>query len=176
MVDIWIVFAFVVLLCNYGVIIFELRRKARKMRRRSSAAGHGGQESAHDKVNQKIKKVIRTVGLYPLAYIFQWHAYGMLKTGVIAVTFPNIIWVVTTANLGGVYNLCLYGPMLWNQARLQERKKELSVMTMASRSPGSLSPGAISPKSSTSNLYKGSNGGVSPGTERSGGQSPTFKE
>lgn len=130
MVDIWIVFAFVVLLCNYGAIIYKLRNMRRNRRRASS----GGNEASL-KVDDKIKRVMRTVGLYPLAYFVQWLAYGMVKTAVIPQTFGNIIWVVTTANLGGVFNLCLYGPMLWNQVKAQKMKKMKSAISLGSRSP-----------------------------------------
>eukprot|EP01084_Bolivina_argentea_P145064 254372_1 len=117
MVDIWIVFAIIILGINYSCIIYKLH----------SVVNNQQEQNDVGNFNNRIKKVIRTIGLYPIAYFFQWLAYTLFKAAMIPRTFYTLLWVVITGNMGGVFNLFLYGPLLLNQIkRLKREQRENS--------------------------------------------------
>jgi len=111
MVDLWLVLALTILLFNYGWIAYKLRSVYH--RTDSGTAANTRAASTQKRVNQ----IVRTIGLYPVAYFIQWFAYTLFKTQAIEQTYGAVLWVVTTANLGGIFNLCLYGPLLFRQVR-----------------------------------------------------------
>eukprot|EP01083_Nonionella_stella_P219681 786661_1 len=115
MVDIWMVFTIIILIVNYSAIIYKLHSVTIIQKQHKNDIAH---------FSKRIKKVIRTIGLYPIAYFIQWLAYALYKTAIIPHTFSSAVCVVLTANMGGIFNLFLYGPLLLNQVKREERKNK----------------------------------------------------
>ena len=121
MVDMWMVLIIIILVIIYTNIIWKL---------------HGIAKQNEDDNN--IKKAMRTIGLYPVAYFIQWVAYVLYKTYVIPRTFATVLWVVICGNSGGIFNLFLYGPLLFNQIKRERQKFNEKQMEMVMpRSPTS---------------------------------------
>lgn len=112
-VDIWMVFALIILIFNYSWIAYKLHSIAKIVAKNNN-----------DNNDNDIKKVIRTIGLYPIAYFIQWLIYALYKTKIMPRTYGTALGVVTTANCGGIYNLFLYGPLLLNQIKREKNKNE----------------------------------------------------
>eukprot|EP00485_Elphidium_margaritaceum_P007545 CAMPEP_0202692912 /NCGR_PEP_ID=MMETSP1385-20130828/7169_1 /ASSEMBLY_ACC=CAM_ASM_000861 /TAXON_ID=933848 /ORGANISM="Elphidium margaritaceum" /LENGTH=561 /DNA_ID=CAMNT_0049348519 /DNA_START=82 /DNA_END=1764 /DNA_ORIENTATION=- len=110
MVNAWIWVAFIFLVAIYAMICFKLRATVQ-----NASCGLG--KKSYMEQQKKMRKVMRTIGLYPVAYVVQWHAYSLYKMGVLPVSFGIYIYVVLTANSGGIFNVVLYGQMLWNQVK-----------------------------------------------------------
>ena len=110
-VDLWVILACCILLIGYSVTAYYLH----------SVMKHDG---INQETSKNIKLVIRRLGLYPLAYFFQWFAYGLLKTGVISATYTNVLIVVTPANTGGILNFFIYYPLLLSQVKREEEKEK----------------------------------------------------
>ena len=51
-------------------------------------------------------------------------------TRIVPQTFGATLWVVIMANLGGVFNLFVYGPLLMNQVRTQQQKIRIRMTEM----------------------------------------------
>eukprot|EP01084_Bolivina_argentea_P186510 321488_1 len=120
MVDMWMCLALFILIFNYSAIIYKLRNIANK----KSDSNKEHSNNAAQKSNHRIKTVIRTIGLYPIAYFIQWLAYALYKSNAVEQTYETALWVVITANCGGIFNLFLYGPLLINQIKREQRKNE----------------------------------------------------
>ena len=115
MVDIWIVISYILLVIMYsftGYYLYNIMK------------GHFSNDSRFDTGRVGIKRAIKTFGLFPIAYLIQWHAYGLYKTHLIPNTFEMVLWVVITANLGGLFNLLLYYPLLLNQVKTENSKNK----------------------------------------------------
>ena len=90
MVDIWMIIAILVLIVNYGWIMYKLHKVTTHHNNRKDS------NSAVIVANNRIKRIIKTIGLYPVAYFVQWLAYCLYKTNVVPRTFETALWVVTT--------------------------------------------------------------------------------
>lgn len=143
MVDIWLALALTILLINYGWIAYKLH-----------SVYNGADSSANSRASQTQKKVnqtIRTIGLYPVAYFIQWLAYTLFKTQAVEQTYGAVLWVVTTANLGGIFNLCLYGPLLFRQVKRGLREQTTRSLELGKqKSSGNLASSSTNMASNTS--------------------------
>ena len=113
MADLWVACACIILVIGYSATGYYLH----KVMSQHFTGANALDRSNYDKGRNNVSKSIRILGLYPVAYFFQWLAYGLLKTGTIALTYENVLWVVTTANTGGMLNFFIYYPLLLNQVR-----------------------------------------------------------
>merc|ERR1712228_880344 len=119
--------ALIVLSVLYSIIIYKLFKILRENELKNT-----DDNAAITKANDRIKGVIRMIGIYPIAYICQWFAYALLKLGLIELTWGVLIYIVLTTNFGGCFNCLLYGPLLFNQikrSKEKERNKMGSQMT-----------------------------------------------
>merc|ERR1711971_186274 len=135
LVDLWLFMALCVLMVLYSIIIYKLLRIVRENEAKNTDAN-----KAIDDTNDRIKRVIRMIGIYPIAYFCQWFAYALLKLGWIQLSWPVLIYIVLTTNFGGCFNCLLYGPLLFNQIkRAKEKKKHMmsSQMTNTVMTDGS---------------------------------------
>ena len=121
MVDIWMVLVIFALIINYGLIIYKLRRVIKTSGPKSKTAN----EHNYDRMHTRMKKVMRMVGFYPVAFIAQWFAYMVYLTNLVPQTYATTLWVVSNANCGGIFNLFLYGPLLLNQIRSHDRSDRI---------------------------------------------------
>ena len=152
MADLWVAIACGILIIGYSVTAYYLLWVAKK--------------NFDEKRTKEIKKVATRFSLFPLAYFVQWLAYGLLKTHLIEPTFTNIIWVVTTANTGGMMNFLIYYPLLLNQVKKQKSKmeREKSRTNNASQHGSSQNyshkhshTGPLSPRSPSNNINNNNN-------------------
>ena len=120
MVDVWMVIVILALIVNYGLIIYKLGSVINL----SSSKKCKANERNYGTLHCRMKKVMRTVGLYPIAFIAQWFAYMIYLTNVVPQTYAISLWVVITGNCGGIFNLFLYGPLLLNQIKNEKRRRE----------------------------------------------------
>lgn len=122
LIDLWMFLAISSLILLYGTIIFKMTKALRDSR--SEDASNRIKQS-----NARMQRVIRNIGLYPLAYLVQWFGYGLLKLALVNVTktdagFVYLMFAVTCTNSGGCFNSLLYGQMLWRQIK-RHRGKEV---------------------------------------------------
>eukprot|EP00484_Ammonia_sp_Unknown_P005922 CAMPEP_0197072090 /NCGR_PEP_ID=MMETSP1384-20130603/209923_1 /TAXON_ID=29189 /ORGANISM="Ammonia sp." /LENGTH=351 /DNA_ID=CAMNT_0042510905 /DNA_START=155 /DNA_END=1210 /DNA_ORIENTATION=- len=146
MVDMWIALALIILLVNYCCIAYKLLSVYGRV------DSHGYSHAAESQ--RKVHSIITTIGLYPVAYFIQWLAYALFKTHAIEQTYGAVLWVVTTANLGGIFNLCLYGPLLFRQVKRGLRKqatlKSMSNSMELGKQKSGVSSNTTSPTSTAS--------------------------
>ena len=127
-IDLFLIFipmltTFVVLAITYGTIVYKMTMNLRQIRDRSHSLSESMKNS-----NERMQRVIRSIGLYPFAYLMQWFLKGILKLELFSVqgngAFVYLMFMVTCVNSGGCFNCLLYGPLLWNQLH-RERRKEM---------------------------------------------------
>lgn len=106
MADLWVAIACAALVVGYSITVIHLLSVLKKNK------SVWGQETT-----QGVKNVIKRLGFYPIAYFLQWFAYALLKTKLIEATYEHVIWVVITANIGGILNFLIYYPLLLSQVR-----------------------------------------------------------
>ena len=112
MVDIWMCITIMMLVTIYSDMLWKLYQISKY-----ETGGNGLENS-----NERVKKAIRTIGLYPIAYLVQWLAVILYKVYIIPRTFGTGLWVVICGNCGGIFNLILYGPMLLNQIKREKQE------------------------------------------------------
>merc|ERR1712087_15751 len=115
-VDLWIFVALIVLAVLYGIVLFKLYRMTKE--------GDDENEEHTRKKNERIKRVMAFIGIYPIAYLFQWLAYALFKLDLIEATWGFLLYLVVTTNFGGCYNFLLYGRLLFNQIKRSNNKKK----------------------------------------------------
>ena len=117
MADLWMIILVIALMINYGMIIFKLRSVIR-----SSYTKSRSNVLNYSKSHAQYRKVMRTVGFYPVAFMAQWSMYILYILAWIPKTFEIALIVVTIGNCGGIFNLFLYGPLLLNQIKRVKNK------------------------------------------------------
>ena len=115
MVDLWIFVALLILIMLYSIVVFKLYKMVQIAERT-----HSENENIR-KSNEEIKRVMRFIGIYPIAYCLQWTGYALFKLGFVPISWGYLMCLVITVNFGGCYNFVLYGRLLFNQLR---RSKE----------------------------------------------------
>mmetsp|Transcript_46829 Transcript_46829/g.77760 ORF Transcript_46829/g.77760 Transcript_46829/m.77760 type:complete len:331 (-) Transcript_46829:174-1166(-) len=132
MVDVWMSIAICLLAVNYAWIIYHIFKVMKK------------RQHVHAKNSSRkaIRNALPIMSLFPVAYALQWIFYGLYKTHVLANTYGNVLLVVCTANMGGVYNFALYGRMLFNfiRKKLRQQVKDLSANNDVKTSSGGTAP------------------------------------
>ena len=66
MVSIWMIIVMVALIVNYGFIVYKLRSVI------LSTGWNGGEDGNYNRLHVRMRKVMRTVGFYPVAFMTQW--------------------------------------------------------------------------------------------------------
>ena len=119
MVDLWVACACIILVIGYSATGYYLH----KIMSKYLTGANASDQKNYEKGRNNVSKSIRILGLYPVAYFFQWLAYGLLKTGTISLTYGNVLWVVITGNTGGMLNFFIYYPLLLNQVRRKRNQR-----------------------------------------------------
>ena len=112
MVDLWLIIACISLVIGYSITGFYLYNILKQ---------HIGDNTEYAQQRNDIKHILKMFGLFPLAYILQWLAYGLFKLYIIPRTYEMTLWVVLTGNSGGIFNLLLYYPLL--RSKVNKTKK-----------------------------------------------------
>ena len=99
MVDLWIFVALLILIVLYSIVLIKLNKTLR-IAQRTHSDNAGIREN-----NERIKKAMRFIGIYPIAYCLQWTGYALFKLGFIPFSWGYLMCLVITVNLGGLF-LC----------------------------------------------------------------------
>lgn len=114
---------------TYGIIVYKMNKSLRRMQ------DHSDESKIIKQKIEKMRSVVKSIGLYPFAYLLQWLPKGILKLELFSVQgntgFIYLMFVVICANSGGFFNCLLYGPLLWNQIKREKRKETRDMMSNA---------------------------------------------
>jgi len=150
LVDLWMMFALVFLVACYSYVVWKLCQGIRD----AESSTDSDDTAAVKKHTDKMWKVIRSIGIYPIAYFVQWFLYGLFKLQALPQSsFGLILVIVFVTNAGGLFNLFLYGPLLFNQIRRAKAKKMKRSMQLGACAPtvsalsAATSSSIMSPKS-----------------------------
>ena len=95
MVDLWIFVALLILIVLYSIVLFKLWKMVK-----FNEEKHGGNVRIK-RSNDRIKRVMRFIGIYPIAYCLQWTGYGLFKLGLVPLSWGYLMYLVITVNFGG---------------------------------------------------------------------------
>ena len=135
MLDLWMCITITILFIIYSYMLWKLHKISKY-----EPGGSGVTES-----NKRIKKAIRTIGLYPVAYLVQWLPVVLYKVYIIPRTFETGLWVVICGNSGGILNLSLYGPLLLNQIKREKARTNQDGIAMQVRATPPMDPQQAEP-------------------------------
>ena len=167
MADLWVAIACLILALGYSATGYYLH----KMMKKHFSGENEMERKNYDVGRSNVMRSIRILGLYPVAYFFQWLAYGLLKTAVIPLTYENVLWVVTTANTGGMLNFFIYYPLLLNQVKRKWSRNN----SRTSIAGGAMSSSQGSTNRRSSNYRKGNDTKSMENSQSGGFKAPTVQ-
>eukprot|EP01084_Bolivina_argentea_P200051 342149_1 len=113
MVDMWILMNDFILIVIYSCTGYIIYKKS-----------HINDNEVGINDNQKTKKSLRTLMLFPVIYIVQWSIYLSWKL-FLSKTFTETMLTVTITNMGGMFNVIVFYPLLMNPVNKERKEEEL---------------------------------------------------